>query len=55
MSQATPGVSSNPELEMELPDDGRETPTGSSTGSTSPDPIDTTPGVIVRGGDDDGQ
>jgi hypothetical protein len=55
MSQIDAGVSPDLELEIELPDDGRETPEASSSGSNSPDTNNATPGTIVRGGDDGAQ
>jgi hypothetical protein len=55
MSQSTAGVSSNPELEVETPDNDREGSNGTVSGTNSTDPNPTTPGAIVRGGGDDDQ
>ncbi len=53
MSQIKAGISSDFELELELPDDGRETPGVSSTGSNTADVITTTPGNNRDGDDGD--
>jgi hypothetical protein len=55
MNKFTAGSPSIPEVEMELSDDGRETPSGSSTDTNTPDPNPVTPGSVVRGDGDDTQ
>lgn len=55
MGKSTAGSASIPDREevLELSDNGRETSTPSSGGTTTPDPNNTTPGSVSKGGDGD--